>query len=58
MIVKGETATVSIPELEFEIPPSSDKGSITTVENILMQAVEGLEKQQPIRRVGTKDLRN
>jgi zinc finger protein len=50
LIVKSDTATVRIPELEFEIPPSTATGSVTTVENILVQAMEGLEKEQPIRR--------
>ena len=51
MVVKADTATVRIPELEFEIPSHTQKGRITTIESILMQSVEGLEKEQPIRKV-------
>jgi len=28
MVVKASTALVSIPELDFEIPPNTQKGSI------------------------------
>ena len=51
LIVKADTATVCIPELDFEIPPSTDKGSVTTIEGILMTAAEELEKGQPVRKV-------
>ena len=51
LVVKADTATVCIPELDFEIPPLSMRGSITTVENILLHAVEDLGKEQPIRKV-------
>lgn len=51
LVVKADTATVHIPELDFEIPPHTQKGSITTVESILMQSVESLEKEQPVRKV-------
>lgn len=51
--MKADTASLQIPELEFEIPPRTQEGSITTVESILMQAVEGLKKEQPIRKVNS-----
>lgn len=53
LVVKADTASVQIPELEFEIPPCTQEGSITTVESILKQAVEGLEKEQPVRKVNS-----
>ena len=49
--MKADTATVCVPELEFEIPPSTNEGSITTIENILIKSAEGLEKEQPVRKV-------
>lgn len=56
LVVKADTASVQIPELEFEIPPCTQEGSITTVESILKQAVEGLEKEQPVRKALHPDL--
>ena len=49
--MRGDTASVRIPELDFEIPPGSKKGAITTVEGILTQSLEELEKEQPLRKV-------
>ena len=40
-----------VPELDFEIPPSTNEGSITTIESILLKAAVGLEKEQPVRKV-------
>ena len=51
MVVKASTALVSIPELDFEIPPNTQKGSITTVESVIAQCLTGLEQEQPVRRV-------
>ena len=49
--MRADTASVMIPELEFEIPPNAKKGDITTIESILTQSVEELEKEQPLRMV-------
>ena len=43
-IVKSEYATIRIPELDFEIPPQTQKGSINTVEGFLQKSVEGLSE--------------
>ena len=40
--VKSEFATISIPELDLEIPPITQKGSINTIEGFLRKTVEGL----------------
>lgn len=53
MVVKADTATVRIPELEFEIPSHTQKGRITTIESILMESIEGLEREQPVRKVSS-----
>merc|ERR1712212_586591 len=50
-IVKQGSAMVRIVELEFEAPPFTSKGSLTTVEGILENAAAGLEEQQPVRRI-------
>nr|CAG4643983.1 EOG090X06TU [Lepidurus arcticus] len=49
-VIMSDTASVSIPELEFEIPAQSQKGEITTVEGVLDRAVAGLEQDQASRR--------
>ncbi|GET87700.1 zinc-finger protein ZPR1, putative [Leishmania tarentolae] len=49
-VVKSEFATITIPELELEIPPESQKGNLNTVEGILEQTYNGLQLQQPQRK--------
>ncbi len=48
-VVKSGSATVRVPELDFEIPPGTQKGSITTVEGLLSDAAEALRALQPER---------
>ena len=45
-VVKSEFATIRIPELDFEIPPQTQKGSIKTVEGYLLASIEGIEELQ------------
>lgn len=49
-VVKADSATTRIPELDFEIPPFTQKGALSTIEGILDRAAAGLEQEQPIRR--------
>lgn len=49
-VVKADSATTRIPELDFEIPPFTQKGALSTVEGLLDRAVAGLEQDQPARR--------
>lgn len=49
-IVKSEYATVSFPDIEFEIPPQTQKGSINTIEGILLRSIEGISELQEERR--------
>ncbi|XP_072237697.1 zinc finger protein ZPR1 [Leuresthes tenuis] len=49
-VVKADSATTRIPELDFEIPPFTQKGSLSTVEGLLDRAVAGLEQDQLVRR--------
>ena len=53
LVVMADSASVCIPELEFEIPSHSHKGSVTTVESIITKAVTRLEQEQPERKVHT-----
>ena len=41
-VVKSEHATIRIPELDLEIPPMTQKGSVNTIEGFLMKTIEGL----------------
>eukprot|EP00796_Vickermania_ingenoplastis_P011122 gene11122-7748_t len=50
-VVKSEFATLSIPELQLEIPPESQKGSLTTVEGVLSTTKDGLSALQPVRQI-------
>uniref|UniRef100_A0A8C5L4U8 Zinc finger protein ZPR1 n=1 Tax=Jaculus jaculus TaxID=51337 RepID=A0A8C5L4U8_JACJA len=50
-VVKTDCATTRIPELDFEIPAFSQKGSLTTVEGLISRAISGLEQDQPTRKV-------
>ena len=49
-VVKSDNAVVTIPELEFEIPAATQKGSITTVEGLLMDAAANIKLLQEERR--------
>jgi len=49
-IVKSDSATVTVPDIELEIPAESQKGVVTTVEGILTRTVDGLMQDQPVRR--------
>ncbi|XP_024973720.1 zinc finger protein ZPR1-like isoform X3 [Cynara cardunculus var. scolymus] len=49
-VVKSETATIKIPQLDFEIPPESQRGSLSTVEGILVRGVDELQALQEERK--------
>ena len=49
-MVKAESASVKIPELDFEIPAFSQKGALSTIEGILERAISSLEQGQPLRK--------
>lgn len=55
-VVKADCATTRIPELDFEIPPFTQKGALSTVEGLLDRAVAGLEQDQPIRRAADPEV--
>uniref|UniRef100_A0A8C1IPS2 Zinc finger protein ZPR1 n=1 Tax=Cyprinus carpio TaxID=7962 RepID=A0A8C1IPS2_CYPCA len=50
-VVKSDSASTRIPQLDFEIPAFTQKGSLSTIEGLLDRAVMGLEQDQPIRKV-------
>ncbi len=43
-VVKSEFATIRIPEIDFEIPPITQKGSVNTIEGFLMKSIEGISE--------------
>lgn len=49
MVVKSDSACLSIPSLDFEIPPGTQKGTISTLEGILKRAADDLQALQPKR---------
>jgi len=53
-LVKSDWASIVIPELEFEQPPSR-KGEITTIEGLLGRVTTGVEQLQPARRIQYPD---
>jgi zinc finger protein len=55
-IVKSDASTLRIPEIDFEIPANTQKGCLNTLEGILTRAIDGLQEQQPVRRVMNKAL--
>nr|XP_057910743.1 zinc finger protein ZPR1 [Doryrhamphus excisus] len=55
-VVKMDSATTKIPELDFEIPPFTQKGSLSTIEGLLDRAVAGLEQDQAARRAADPEV--
>lgn len=48
-IVKGNWATVTIPDAQLTIPPG--RGQLTTVEGLIRDTVRDLAMEQPVRRI-------
>ena len=48
-IVKSDSATLSIPQLEFEIPATTQQGTVSTLEGMLKRAASNLETGQSER---------
>ncbi|CAG9322809.1 unnamed protein product [Blepharisma stoltei] len=49
-VVKSEYATITIPEIQLEIPASTQKGSLNTIEGILKKSRDDLSALQEERR--------
>ena len=54
-VVKGEHATISVPQVNLEIPPESQAGSISTIEGVIQRVIDGLEQDQKIRQLTDPD---
>ncbi|KAJ3602715.1 hypothetical protein NHX12_030464 [Muraenolepis orangiensis] len=55
-VVRSDSAVTKIPELDFEMPAFTQKGSLSTIEGLLDRTVAGLEQDQTVRRVATPDV--
>lgn len=49
-VVKSDSATIKVPELEFEVPPEAQRGTLSTVEGVLLRAAEEIEMLQEERK--------
>jgi zinc finger protein len=49
-IVKSDYCTLTIPEIDLQMPPETQKGSINTIEGLLTATIEGLQNEQPVRK--------
>lgn len=49
-VIKSEWATVRFEELDFEIPPTTQSGILSTVDGLINRAVEGLSQDQEKRK--------
>ena len=54
-VVKSEWAIITVPELDLEIPKSTQKGSIKTIEGYIRATAEGLKLNQEERRIQDPD---
>ena len=50
-VVKSEFAVVRFEELDFEIPSTSQRGILSTIDGILDRCIEGLRQDQEARKV-------
>lgn len=55
-IIKSDSAALKIKEIEFEIPPKTQKGEITTIEGVLRVAAKNLSHMQPLRMIETPEI--
>lgn len=49
-LIKSDTGSVYFPELDFEIPKETQRGTINTIEGVLQKAIEDLRLHQDDRR--------
>ncbi|XP_030382626.1 zinc finger protein ZPR1 [Scaptodrosophila lebanonensis] len=50
-VVRSDFSSLTIPEVELEIPVQSQKGEVTTVEGIIERTITGLSQDQEKRRI-------
>lgn len=55
-IIKSDSASVHIRDLDFEIPPMTQKGSVNTLEGLLKRAANDLASLQPLRMIQSPEI--
>lgn len=55
-IIKSDSASIKIKEIDFEIPPLTQKGEINTIEGILRTASKNLQHGQPLRMIDSPEI--
>ena len=49
-VIKGDNCTISIPEIQLDIPPITQQGDLNTIEGVLCRVSEQLREEQPYRK--------
>ncbi|GMH89863.1 hypothetical protein TrVE_jg7982 [Triparma verrucosa] len=50
-VIKSDSCTILLPSLQFEIPPITQRGAVTTIEGVLKKSAEGLQEGQAQRAI-------
>lgn len=48
-IIKSDSCSMTIPQLDLEIPPGTQRGTMSTIEGMLKRAADNLQSLQPER---------
>ncbi|CAG8519708.1 8083_t:CDS:2 [Dentiscutata erythropus] len=57
-LVKSETASIKLPEIDLEIPATTKRGRLTTVEGVISSIIEDLSAGQSDRKLIDEDTYN
>ena len=49
-IIKGDNCTISIPEVQLDIPDNTQRGDLNTVEGVISRVADQLRQEQPYRK--------
>ena len=49
-VIKGDNCTISIPEIQLDIPHTTQRGDLNTIEGVLARVSEQLREEQPYRK--------
>ena len=49
-MIKGENCVISIPEVQLDIPETTQRGDLNTVEGVISRVSEHLRQEQPYRK--------
>jgi len=55
-VIKSDSCTISLPSIEFEIPPITQRGSVTTLEGVITKAYTQLQDNQAARAIADINL--